>query len=183
MLGADGASITIENSTEARVMVCATDRRAELLENLQDVLGQGPCGDAFDSGRAHQSPLRRAASRWPQFAPAAEKIIGRDGVLWPIPMQSGGEVIGTISLYRLLPGPLAVAAGAASVLADAVAAMLLQDPLAYVLFTGPAEQGGWSSGAVVQQAGGMLMAQLGSGSDLPRCPGADARPGSAAGLN
>jgi hypothetical protein len=160
MLGADGASITIENSVVSRVTVCATDRRAELLENLQDVLGEGPCRDAFDSGRIHQSPLRRAASRWPQFIPAAEKIIGPDGVLWSIPMRADGEVIGTISLYRLVPGRLAVSRAAARVLADAVAATLLQDPLAYTLFTGPDQEGGWFSRGLVQQAAGMLAGQL-----------------------
>ena len=75
-------------------------------------------------------------------------------------MRAGSEVIGTISLYRLTPGPLAVSPGAAQVLADAVAAMLLQDPLAYKVFTGPGQEGGWFSRALVQQAAGMLMGQL-----------------------
>lgn len=163
MLGVDGASITIENSGVARVTVCATDRRAEMLENLQDVLGEGPCRDAFDSGRPCEFLLRRAESRWPQFVPAAEKIIGRDGVVWSLPMRSGRDVIGTVSLYRLLPGPLTVRLDAAAALADAVAVMLLQDPQAFAEFTGAPEEGGWSSRAAVQQASGMLMGRLGIG--------------------
>jgi hypothetical protein len=161
MLGADGASITIENSTVARVTLCATDRRAEMLANLQDVLGEGPCRDAFDSGRPYEISLRRAGSRWPQFIPAAERIIGADGVVWSIPMRSDADVIGAISLYRLRPGRLTLPIGGAGVLADAVAALLLHDPLAFAMFTGPGEEGGWSSRSLVQQATGMLMGQLG----------------------
>jgi hypothetical protein len=117
-----------------------------------------PRGGAFvEVAPRHRN---RAASRWRQFTPAAEKIIGPDGVLWSIPMRTAGEVIGTISLYRLVPGPLAVSPGAPRVLADAVTAMLLQDPLAYKLFTGPRQEGGWSSRALVQQAAGMLMGRL-----------------------
>jgi hypothetical protein len=37
VVGADGASITFENSSMARVTICATDQSAELLEDLQDV--------------------------------------------------------------------------------------------------------------------------------------------------
>jgi len=74
-------------------------------------------------------------------------------------MRADAELIGRISLYRLLPGPLTEPADAASVLADAVAAML-QDPLASTMFSGPIKEGGRSSRALVQQAAGMLMSQL-----------------------
>jgi ANTAR domain len=162
MLCADGASITIENSTLSRVTLCATDSRAASLENLQDVLGEGPCRDAYDSGRPEETPVSGATARWAQFGPAAEKIIGPGGVLWSIPMQSDGDVIGTISLYRLVPGALTMPIEAASVLGDAVAVQLLQDPLAFAPFTEPAGETGWFSRAMVHQAAGMLMGQLGT---------------------
>jgi hypothetical protein len=75
-------------------------------------------------------------------------------------MRAGGEVIGVISLYRLLPGTLAVPVDDAVFLADAAARLLLQDPLAFAMFTGPAEGGGWSSRALVNLAAGMVMSQL-----------------------
>ena len=78
----DGASITMDNSAPNRVILCATDMRSDMLENLQDVLGEGPCRDAFDFGEPMQTGLDRdAASRWPQFIPAAEKIVGTDAFL------------------------------------------------------------------------------------------------------
>jgi hypothetical protein len=162
MLGADGASITIENSSMARVTLCATDEHAGLLEDLQDVLQEGPCRDAFDSGQPNETLLTRdAAARWPQFIPAAAEAIGPDAILWSIPMRSDGAVMGTISLYRRLPGPLALPAADAQALADAVAGLLLEDPSAYAAFSALAE-GGWSSRAVVQQAAGVVAAQLGT---------------------
>ena len=163
LLGADGASITVENSSVARVTLCATDETAGLLENLQDVLQEGPCWDAYDSGRPNQTLLgRQAASRWPYFIPAAEEIIGPDGVLWSLPMRSDGALIGAISLYQLRPAPLAVPAGGAQILADAVAGLLLRDPLAFAVVSGTAGQG-WCSRAWVQQAAGILASQLGIG--------------------
>jgi hypothetical protein len=148
VVGADGASITFENSSMARVTICATDQSAELLEDLQDVLQEGPCQAAFKSGTPTRTCVdREAATRWPQFIPAAEKAVGPDAVLWAIPMRSEDVVIGTISLYRRLPGPLAVTAGDAQVLADAVWDMLVEDPMTYAAVSQLAEEG-WFSRSV-----------------------------------
>src|SRR5580693_6894992 len=75
LLGAEGASITLENSTPNRVTLCATDEPAGLLENLQDVLGEGPCRDAFDLGEPVETALDLSATgRWPQVTAAAALI-------------------------------------------------------------------------------------------------------------
>jgi hypothetical protein len=161
LLGAEGASITLENSTPNRVTLCATDEPAGLLENLQDVLGEGPCRDAFDLGEPVETALDLSAmGRWPQFIPAAEAVIGRDGFLWSIPMHAGEDVIGAVSLYRRLPGPLVEPLEAAQFLADAAAAALIRDPLAFAAYTTFAEPGGWSSRAQIHQATGMLASRL-----------------------
>jgi hypothetical protein len=166
LLGAEGASITLENSTPHRVTLCATDKPASLLENLQDVLGEGPCRDAFDLGQFVETALDQTAmGRWPQFAPAAEVVIGRDGVLWSIPMHAGGDVIGAVSLYRRLPGPLVEPPESAQFLADAAAAALIRDPLAFAAYTTFTGAGGWSSRAQIHQASGMLASKLGIGID------------------
>jgi hypothetical protein len=161
VVGADGASITFENSSMARVTICATDQSAELLDDLQDVLQEGPCEAAFKSGTPIRTYVdREAATRWAQFIPAAERAVGPDAVLWAIPVRSEGVVIGTISLYRRLPGPLAVTADEAQVLADAVGDMLVEDPTAYAAASQLAGEG-WSSRSVVHQAAGMVAGQLG----------------------
>jgi hypothetical protein len=162
LLAADGASITLQCSTPSRVTLCATDRISGMLENLQDVLEEGPCRDAFDTGSPVETPVdETAAARWPRFIPAAEKIIGHDGGLWALPMRSAGRRIGAISLYRLASGTLLVPTSAAQVLADAIAGELLTDPQAYAVAAEPAEDSGWSARAVVQQAAGLIAGQLG----------------------
>jgi hypothetical protein len=142
--GADGASITIENSSVARVTLCTTGETAELLENLQDVLEEGPCRDAFATGRPSESRLDgEAVARWPEFIPAAEKIIGPDGALWSFPMRSAGAVIGTVSLHQRQSEPLAVSVSGAQILIDAVADLLVQDPLALAPLSAATGEG-WS---------------------------------------
>ena len=99
-----------------------------MLENLQDVLGEGPCRDAFDLGEPVETALDLSATgRWPQFIPAAKTVIGRNGVLWCMPMHAGGDVIGAVSMYRRLPGPLVEPLDAAQTLADAAAAALIRN--------------------------------------------------------
>jgi hypothetical protein len=161
VVGADGASITFENSSMARVTICVTDQSAELLDDLQDVLQEGPCEAAFKAGTPIRTRVdREAATRWRQFIPEAEKAVGPDAVLWAIPMRSEGVVIGTISLYRRLPGPLAVTIDEAQALADAVADMLVEDPTAYAAASQLAGEG-WSARSAVHQAAGMVAGQLG----------------------
>jgi hypothetical protein len=159
VLAADGASITLENFSPGRVTPCATDRRAYLLEDAQDVLGEGPSADAFATGRPAVASLAQPGpAHWPRFVAAAKRIIGPRGVLWSVPIRATGDVLGTLSLYRLAPGPLAEPLDAAQFLADATGSLLLTDPLA---FTESPVGGGWSSRAVIHQATGMLIAQLG----------------------
>ena len=160
ILGVDGVSITLENSSVARVTLCASDEVAEQLENLQDVLEQGPCRDAFGSERPSETLLdAEAAARWPDFIPAADKVLGPDAALWSFPMRSAGVVVGTVSLYRRRPEPLAVAVGDAQILVDVVADLLVQDPLALTPLSVTTGEG-WTSRAVVQQATGVVAAQL-----------------------
>jgi hypothetical protein len=159
VLAADGASITLENSSPGRVTPCATDRRAYLLEDAQEVLGEGPSPDAFTTGRPVVASLAQPGpAPWPRFMAAAKRIIGPRGVLWSVPMRATGDILGTLSLYRLAPGPLAEPPDGAQFLADATGRLLLTDPLAFM--ESPVG-GGWSSRAVIHQATGMLIAQLG----------------------
>jgi hypothetical protein len=132
-------------------------------ENLQDVLGEGPCRDAFTLQLPVSTGMDRwAASRWPQFIPAAERILGPRGVLWSLPMRVAGTLIGTISVYRVDGKALAEPIDAAQVLADAAALILLDDPVMLAEVPGA---GLSPSRAVVHQAVGKLMIQLGTSAE------------------
>lgn len=161
LLSADGASLSLETSAPYRVTLCVTDRRADALDNLQDVLGDGPGLDAFDSGRLIRTGLDRAAAgRWPQFIPAAAGVIGGEGVLWSIPMRWAAQTIGVITLYRMMRAPADEPLADAQFLADLAASSLARDPSAYRTVTEPGCEDCWSSRAVVHQATGMLVSQL-----------------------
>ena len=105
---------------------------------------------------------RWAAARWPQFIPAADRILGPRGVVWSLPMRMTGELLGTVSIYRLAGGTLAEPVDAAQVLADATALLLLADPATVAEIPG---EGPWTARAVVHQAVGQLMAQFGTGAE------------------
>jgi hypothetical protein len=159
ILSADGASITLENSTPNRVTLCATDERSTELENLQDVLEEGPCRDAFDEDRTvHTLVDRAAAARWPRFIPEAAAVVGDSGVLWSVPMHAGDHVIGAVSLYTLRRSGLTESMETVQFLADAVAVSVAHDPLS-LNTSGDAQD--WGSRARVHQATGMVIAQLG----------------------
>jgi hypothetical protein len=161
LLGADGASVTMGRPAGDRVTLCATDDRSGELEDLQDVLGEGPCQDAFRERRPACSLARASsegAARWPAFSPAAARILGPDGGLWSFPMCVGSAVIGTLSVYRLAGETLAEPPRAAQALADAAGALLVQDPPDA---SDTPASGGFGARAVVHLAVGKLVAQLG----------------------
>lgn len=163
LVGADGASVTLENTVRHRVTLCAADERSSRLDNLQDVLGEGPCRDAFRSQLPVSTGVDRwSASRWPAFIPAAERVVGPEGVLWSLPMRADSTVIGTLNFYRLSGAVLDEPIDTVQVLADVVAAMLVTDPPVGSQY---AVADRWAGRAVVHQAVGILMAQLHLGPD------------------
>ena len=154
LLHADGASISVDSTTPNRVMLAATDEVAQTLEQLQDVLCQGPSWDAYLSGQPQFTDLRNiAAARWPEFEYAAREAVG-ERIVIGLPMHPDHEVIGVLSVH------LSVSYSAddweiAQFVANTVGAALLTDPDAIK------EQGGsWSGRAEIHQATGMVIAQL-----------------------
>jgi hypothetical protein len=162
LLGADGGAITLAYTRSERVTLCATDEVAARLEDLQEVLGQGPGPDAYRSGQAVAAELATPAamSTWPMFAAAARAAAG-DAAVYALPIRPEGPVLGVLTLYHGTPRPLRCGTAEALFLADALGAALLQD-LDSQAEVGP---GPWASRSRVHQATGMVIAQLGVGTD------------------
>ena len=158
VLDCEGAAITMAYTRPERVTVCTTDDTALILEEAQDVTGQGPGPDAFTTGSYRRFDLLDVVDRhprWPllQFdsVPALAPI-----VLHALPLGFPGRVLGVLTLYqRGVDRQIDLAA--AEIVARAVAAALLADGPAEL----PAEQGPWAERAQVHQATGMVVAQLG----------------------
>jgi hypothetical protein len=161
LAGADGGAITLAYTRTERVTLCVTDETAARLEDLQDVLGQGPGPDAYRTGRTVASSLDGpAARRWPVFTQAAQAAVSQ-AALYSFPIQPDGEPLGVLTLYQSEPRPLHYELAEVQFLADALGVALLRDPGSRA----EAGAGPWSSRARVHQATGMVIAQLAVGPD------------------
>lgn len=168
VLGAEGASITVGSPSPTRVTLCTTDPIAARLEEIQDVLNEGPSWDAFRDRVPVVAPLSAAsAERWPEFVRAAQQFADPSTVLYALPMRPGRHTLGVLSVYRVqndLSGSLAESLDSAQFLADTVGAALLLEPDAQGV---PDATQSWSGRAEIHQATGMVISQL-------RLPAADA---------
>lgn len=153
--GADGAAITFGYASGDRMTVCTTTDVAARLEDLAEVVTEGPGWDAYRSGQPVSGDLQD--ERWPVFGAAARKELGAVRVR-ALPMRPGGEVMGVLTLHWQGECREELDVAMAQFLADAVGAALLRDPR-----WGDDDQpaGPWATRSRVHQATGMVVAQLG----------------------
>ena len=159
LLECDGGAITLAYTLVERDTLCATDDTALIIEEAQDVMGQGPGHDAFATGTYARLDLLDVDGpdpRWPLLESDALMALA-PVVVHALPMGPRGErVIGVMTLYQ---GGVdrEIDLDAALIVARVVAAALVAD--------GPtvneAGHGPWSERAEVHQATGMVVAQLG----------------------
>ncbi|MBO3085482.1 ANTAR domain-containing protein [Cellulomonas fengjieae] len=154
ILDAHGVAITLASSRPERLTVWATDGTSARLEDLQDVLGEGPGQEAFDTNAVVITHIDgETHGRYPLFTELAGAAAGA-ATIWALPMRiSGGRAVGVVTLYRR-GGRLAGTLEDAQLLADAVGAVVINDP------DGPVNGQAWSLRARVHQATGMVVAQL-----------------------
>jgi ANTAR domain/GAF domain len=138
-------------------VVAASTETVTVLETLQIQRQEGPCVDAYRSGRRVAVPdLRRVGRRWPVFTPRALGA-GMAGVC-AFPMRLRADRIGALNVFQATPGSFdqaAVLAGQA--LADVATIAILQ--------ARAVEDAAWLAGqlehalesrVVVEQAKGIL---------------------------
>jgi hypothetical protein len=158
ILGMDGGSIVLGYLPQ-RMLMCATDEDAMKLERVHEVLGEGPGTDAYRSGGPVTGTLHsRGAGQWPLFTTAAFDIFGPVTIL-AVPMRATTSVVGVLTLYQRGEHPANEELTAAQVLADAVAAALLKESESQDLTA----WGPWAERARIDQATGIVIAQLGIG--------------------
>ncbi len=154
ILALDGGAITIGYAEAERTTLAATDELAERLEDLQDLLREGPGLDAFRTGEA--VALTRVEQRltWPLLVQA----LGDDHVpalVLGVPMSPQSDVLGAVTLHSSAPQPPELDLAEVSFLANAVGVAILgtfdrQDSTDLV----------WRARDQVNQATGMVVAQL-----------------------
>lgn len=158
VFSADGVAITMSGTSTDRVTVCSTNETARHLEDLQEVLGEGPSIDAYRTGRAVRMAMDTASgARWPLFLDAVRRDVTA-GSLCSLPMRAGAVTIGVVSMYGTLDVVLREPVLDAMYLCDAVGSALLHDP---GLHGEDVPGTAWSNRATVHQATGMVVAELG----------------------
>lgn len=141
--GADGAGVTVFRPGHPDTIV-ATDSFVARVDAVQYALGQGPCILACEQATTVRSGAVASDPRWPEFA---TEITALDvGSVLSLPLQTTGQVMGSINLYahgldafsaiaaelgETFAAPAAVAVSNARVIAaTATAATELQSVLA-----------------------------------------------------
>jgi len=155
-----GVGVAVMTRLPAQEVRYASDRVSERVEELQVVLGEGPCVDAFSAGQpvlAADLSAGAWARRWPAFVP--EALAAGVGALFALPLQIGAARVGVMDLHRRAPGELdGQELAAALVFADATTQALLIE--AHVRDIEGVPDLYQSYRAVVHQATGIVKAQL-----------------------
>jgi hypothetical protein len=159
ILGCDGGAITMAYTRVERVSLCATDETALMLEETQDVVGQGPGPEAFSTAsyvRFDLVDVDGPDPRWPLLDTESLTAVA-PLVVHALPMGEGADQpVGVLTLYQRGTGR-DIDLEAAMVVARVTAAALLAD----VPSMQDAGRGPWGERAEVHQATGMVVAQLG----------------------
>ncbi|MEV6493542.1 GAF and ANTAR domain-containing protein [Actinoplanes sp. NPDC051633] len=152
----DGAAVAMMTGPDARQTIYASDVVIAAMEDLQFLLGQGPCWEAFTTATPvlvadlQQHPYRL---RWPAYLPEVSAL----GVaaIFAVPVGVATLPLGVLDLYRTTPGPLRRE--------QALTACRYADAAAHALFATASLRGEMGSGDghrdEVHQAVGFVMAQ------------------------
>lgn len=161
VLAVTGAGITVMSGGLAGP-VCVSSQRMAALEDLQFTMGEGPCQDAFLSGRPVHAPRLDTAevTRWPSFVGLANET--GIGAVFAYPLSINGSKIGVLTLYQDNEGELSAlqhddCVALAQIITETV--LSLQDAApAGVLASGLEEAVAYR--AEIHQASGMAAIQL-----------------------
>jgi GAF domain-containing protein len=101
LFDADAAGIMLTDLDGNLRWASASDQRAQVLEDNQEVFAAGPCAEAFNSGRPavmHDAAMER---RWGEITLVFVEVQIRSGL--SVPVELVGGPIGTLDLYAADP--------------------------------------------------------------------------------
>jgi len=155
--GAAGGALTLAPNDLHRVTLCSTDDIAARLENLQEVIGEGPVADAAGSDQPVTAELGAAIGdrRWPVLSATVAEELGAL-IVHAFPIRVGTEPVGVVSVYRHLESSeWKPQLEEASFLAEVIGSAITSSGL-------DADDGmTWDVRDRISQATGMVVAQLG----------------------
>jgi GAF domain-containing protein len=98
ILRAEAAGVMLADPRGGLRLIASSDERMRLLELFELQGAQGPCLDAFSSGRAVQAGAADSRARWPAFAPRASGAGFQ--LMCAVPLRVRAHVIGALNLFR-----------------------------------------------------------------------------------
>lgn len=159
MLEADGAALTVVTSEDSVLVVAATDELSSQLQELQDVVGEGPSRDAHRQNRVEVADFSEHGNgRWSLMHEHGRRL-DFEGAIIAVPLRPGDDVIGTLTAHRI-DRQFDVDPATADFLGAAIGLALVQDPQLGIGGDFLAADG-WPMKAVIHQATGMVISQVG----------------------
>ncbi|MGN6576952.1 MAG: ANTAR domain-containing protein [Nocardioides sp.] len=164
--GTDGGGVTMFSAVGTSINMLTTDAVSTALDDLQLLLGEGPCITATSTGltvlvadlSAQDGGDGGDDPRWAVYAGAASRAGA--GAVFAFPILIGAVMLGRVDLYRRLAGPLsAVQLRAGLQAAEDIGQELLE-------LTEADMPGGREHPIAVHQAAGMVMVQLDADIDV-----------------
>lgn len=99
------AGILIPNSHGDLEVVASTSERSQLISLLQLRVDEGPCVDAYATGKIIAvDNIASTYARWPAFAESAAAVGYQ--AMYAIPMRLRNETIGSLNLFTDRVGPM-----------------------------------------------------------------------------
>ncbi|MDQ6840499.1 MAG: GAF and ANTAR domain-containing protein, partial [Actinomycetota bacterium] len=165
LLDAAATGVLLADTSGALQVMAASSEAANVLELFQVQNEEGPCLEAFRLGQAVAHEDLETDNPWPRFAAKASGA-GFASV-HAFPMTVRGNVLGTLNLFMIEPGPLPAAdVVIAQALAHAATLALLQDRVAEDRQRLTAQlQGALNSRITIEQAKGVISQMASIGTD------------------
>jgi hypothetical protein len=101
VVGVDGAGLTLAHEDGPPRWVATTDRAMELLEQIQEDFGEGPCLTAYAEDRVVAVEDLHRAPRWDRIAAVVGQLQVRGMV--SVPVRLADQPVGTLNAYTTSP--------------------------------------------------------------------------------
>ncbi|HEX3214537.1 MAG TPA: GAF and ANTAR domain-containing protein [Actinomycetota bacterium] len=101
VVGVDGVGLALAHEDGPPRWVATTDRAMELLEQIQQDFGEGPCLAAYAEDRVVAVEDLRRAPRWDRIAAVVGQLQVRGMV--SVPVRLAGQPVGTLDAYTTNP--------------------------------------------------------------------------------
>lgn len=95
-----GAGVMLADERDIMRFVAASDSLVRTIEGLQIELSEGPCLEAYRSGKQVLVADFKANEQFPRFAPRAVAVGLRGVYSFPMRLHGNDERIGALNLYR-----------------------------------------------------------------------------------